>query len=96
MRSITVVAVWLLVVGQVIAIDHGSFARRHTHHKLHKKHAENKLAKRGVCKFPADKGLVAVTPDAENAGWAMSPDQPCKPYDSNEFYCCSHTLIIFG
>ncbi|KAF8253865.1 hypothetical protein K440DRAFT_592531 [Wilcoxina mikolae CBS 423.85] len=87
MRSITVVAVWLMAIGQVIAIDHGSFARRHTHHKLHKRHAENKIAKRDVCKFPKDAGLVAVTPDAENAGWAMSPDQPCKPGNYCPYAC---------
>jgi hypothetical protein len=33
----------------------------------------------GQCAFPYDVGLVAVTPNAMNAGWAMSPDQPCKP-----------------
>jgi len=52
---------------------HASTARRHMHHK------KNNLVKRGECQFPTDKGLVSVTPDAENAGWAMSPDQPCKP-----------------
>src|SRR5438128_349878 len=29
------------------------------------------------CRFPDDAGLVAVTPHEKNAGWAMSPDQPC-------------------
>jgi hypothetical protein len=33
----------------------------------------------GQCAFPYDAGLVPVTPGAANAGWAMSPDQPCKP-----------------
>lgn len=42
-------------------------------------HKKNNLVKRGECQFPMDKGLVAVTPEAQNAGWAMSPDQPCKP-----------------
>lgn len=37
--------------------------------------------KRGTCKFPGDEdsNLVAITPDAKNAGWALSPDQECKP-----------------
>lgn len=42
-------------------------------------HKKSNLVKRGECQFPTDKGLVSVTPDAQNAGWAMSPDQPCKP-----------------
>lgn len=32
----------------------------------------------GDCQFPNDPDLVAVTPGSANAGWAMSPDQPCK------------------
>lgn len=32
-----------------------------------------------LCKFPTGVGLIAVTPDKLNAGWAMSPDQPCLP-----------------
>lgn len=31
------------------------------------------------CKFPVDAGLVSVTPNKPNAGWAMSPDQQCLP-----------------
>ncbi|XDG10429.1 hypothetical protein ABKA04_010044 [Annulohypoxylon sp. FPYF3050] len=30
-----------------------------------------------TCKFPTDKGLVAITPSGQNGGWAMSPDQQC-------------------
>lgn len=41
----------------------------------------------GQCQFPTDAGLVAVTPKAMNAGWAMSPDQPCMP-DSYCPYAC--------
>ncbi|KAI2635015.1 hypothetical protein GGS21DRAFT_88604 [Xylaria nigripes] len=29
------------------------------------------------CQFPSNKGLVAVTPDAKNGGWALAPDQEC-------------------
>lgn len=31
----------------------------------------------GTCKFPSNKGLVAITEDKDNAGWAMSPDKKC-------------------
>ncbi|MCJ1479763.1 hypothetical protein MMC13_008449 [Lambiella insularis] len=33
----------------------------------------------GSCQFPTSAGLVAVTPGSQNAGWAMSPNQPCTP-----------------
>lgn len=56
--------------------------RTHTHHK--RIHAsprvegiESGIEKRNTCAFPTDAGLVAVAPGAQNAGWAMSPDQPC-------------------
>ncbi|GEQ69595.1 hypothetical protein JCM33374_g3267 [Metschnikowia sp. JCM 33374] len=35
--------------------------------------------KSATCPFPSDLGLVAVTPDFSNAGWALSPDQQCTP-----------------
>ncbi|KAF8455253.1 hypothetical protein BDZ91DRAFT_538891 [Kalaharituber pfeilii] len=54
---------------------HALLARRHMHHHTTK----SNLVKRGQCQFPNGKGLVAVTPNEQNAGWAMSPDQPCKP-----------------
>lgn len=31
------------------------------------------------CAFPYSAGLVPVTPGSQNAGWAMSPNQPCTP-----------------
>ncbi|KAL2443542.1 putative secreted beta-glucosidase adg3 [Exophiala dermatitidis] len=46
------------------------------------------LEKRGgQCAFPTDAGLVAVTPNEQNAGWAMSPDQPCKPGNYCPYAC---------
>ncbi len=42
---------------------------------------------RGKCEFPTNAGLVAITPHAKNAGWALSPDQPCLP-DSYCPYAC--------
>ncbi|KAF5005632.1 hypothetical protein FDECE_7936 [Fusarium decemcellulare] len=47
------------------------------------------IAKRGgQCQFPTDDpNMVAVTPDEKNAGWAMSPDQECKPGNYCPFAC---------
>ena len=64
--------------------------RRHQHHRhAHSSRAEIGMPKelRGVsyqkrtgqCEFPNDAGLVAVTPNDQNGGWAMSPDRCCKP-----------------
>lgn len=50
-------------------------------------HRRHGLVKRGQCQFPTDAGLVAVSPGAQNAGWAMSPDQPCKPGMSSDSLC---------
>lgn len=59
--------------------EHSSFPRRHMHN--HHKKSNEDLGKRGEgkCKFPKDAGLIEVTPDGKNAGWAMSPDKECKP-----------------
>jgi len=57
--------------------------RRHNHLHHRKLHATRReespaeIQKRGTCAFPKDKGLVAVTPNLMNGGWAMSPDEPC-------------------
>jgi hypothetical protein len=55
--------------------------RRHNHRRLHASPRaegnEEVLEKRGECPFPNDESLIAVTPELSNAGWAMSPDQPC-------------------
>lgn len=72
---------------------HASAVHRHTHRQFHRSPDHNharelrnhgvdaKLEKRGTCAFPAgmDANLVKVTPNAANAGWAMSPDQVCSP-----------------
>lgn len=51
--------------------------RRHLTHL----HGRRNMFKRdkGVCEFPKDEGLVAVTPNEMNGGWAMSPDMACEP-----------------
>ncbi|KEF60494.1 murein transglycosylase [Exophiala aquamarina CBS 119918] len=47
-----------------------------------------KVEKRGgQCAFPYDAGLVPVTPGQQNAGWAMSPDQPPKPGSYMPYAC---------
>ena len=52
----------------------------HNHARAHSSAEIPSLQKRGTCAFPTDDpNLVAVTPDEANAGWAMSPDQKCKP-----------------
>ncbi|QSZ33582.1 hypothetical protein DSL72_005150 [Monilinia vaccinii-corymbosi] len=64
---------------------------RHSHNRIHASpRAEDSgelLQKRGVCAFPTDAGLVAVTPGSMNAGWAMSPDQACKPNSYCPYAC---------
>ncbi|KAI9801451.1 MAG: hypothetical protein M1833_002683 [Piccolia ochrophora] len=73
-----------------------SFERRHVHHHaMRMSRSENPLEealspvekRSGKCQFPSDAGLVAVTPDKQNAGWAMSPDQPCKPGNYCPYAC---------
>ena len=41
----------------------------------------------GQCDFPTNVGLLPVTPDDKNGGWAMSPDQVCTT-DSYCPYAC--------
>ena len=41
----------------------------------------------GQCQFPTDAGLVAVTPNDQNGGWAMSPDQCCEPGNYCPYAC---------
>ncbi|EMR82483.1 putative sun domain protein [Botrytis cinerea BcDW1] len=65
--------------------------KRHSHNRLHAspraEDSKNLLQKRGTCAFPTDAGLVAVTPDSTNAGWAMSPDQACTPGSYCPYAC---------
>jgi hypothetical protein len=71
--------------------------KRHSHHHLHKKaltsprafpDVDTRVERRsGQCEFPTNAGLVAVTPGSQNAGWAMSPDQPCTPGSYCPYAC---------
>ena len=64
-----------------------SHDRRHVHHVRDINATtivEDQLELRDVevkrqtqCQFPTNLGLVPITPDQQNAGWAMSPNQPC-------------------
>lgn len=76
------------------------FEKRHSHN--HKKNVlaspravetESGLEKRGSCTFPTDAGLVAVTPNELNAGWALSPDKPCKPGNYCPYACPSGQVM---
>lgn len=55
----------------------GTLRHKHARH-AEVEHSQPKK-RSGQCQFPTNAGLVSVTPDQENAGWAMSPNQPCKP-----------------
>jgi hypothetical protein len=47
----------------------------------------------GTCAFPYADGMVAVTPQFQNAGWAMSPDQPCT-YGKYCPYACKPGFVM--
>lgn len=62
-------------------LHHADRRLDHLHGHPHPHAASAGIEKRkAVCSFPTDDpNLVAVTPNAKNAGWAMSPDQECVP-----------------
>lgn len=47
----------------------------------------------GKCEFPTDAGLVPVTPNDKNGGWAMSPDQCCEPGGYCPYACPSGQVM---
>ena len=55
--------------------------------------AEEIQKRDGQCQFPTDAGLVAVTPESSNAGWAMSPDQKCLPGNYCPYACPSGQMM---
>lgn len=69
--------------------QHGHRHNGFEHLRQHLPVQSSTLEKRGgQCQFPTDdSNMVAVTPDAKNAGWAMSPDQECKPGSYCPFAC---------
>ena len=96
MRSSSVIATVLAIISLVSADTEQSLPLKHRHvrragHKhLHKKHTDLPAVKRqSQCQFPTDCGLVPVTLSDQNAGWAMSPNQPCLPGNYCPFACPS-------
>jgi hypothetical protein len=97
MKTISVVTIlfavanlaWAGVVDETFPLRHRHL-RRAGHKHTHKRHTELPAVKRqSHCQFPTDVGLVAVTPSEQNAGWAMSPNQPCLPGNYCPFACPS-------
>lgn len=86
---------WALVLLSASAEASHSHNHQHAHQLLAKKHHQHQLEKRSTCAFPGDEdpNLVAVTPDMDNAGWAMSPDQSCKT-DSYCPYACKPGMVM--
>ena len=98
---LTVAAIVTLVTFVSASSEHDLLPLRHRHVRRaghrhhHKKHVEIPAVKRAAqCQFPTTCGLVPVTPDQQNAGWAMSPDQPCLPGSYCPFACPSGTFIL--
>ncbi|KAF4126713.1 Beta-glucosidase (SUN family) [Geosmithia morbida] len=87
------------MLGWVLAFLSASAEASHSHNHQHvhtaKRYSHDQLETRSTCEFPADAdpNLVAVTPESENAGWAMSPDQPCKP-GSYCPYACKPGMVM--
>lgn len=90
----------LLLLVAVAQAHKGSHDQLESIHKRHRESRSRRLietareedarevAKRGgQCAFPNDAGLVAITPGSANAGWAMSPDQPCLPGNYCPYAC---------
>lgn len=73
----------------LVALIASAEAAKHGHgHARHHETRDVALEKKGgQCQFPTDAGLVSVTPNEENAGWAMSPNQPCKPGNYCPYAC---------
>jgi hypothetical protein len=66
--------------------------KRHNH--LHVERTQDPVEKRGgACAFPTNAGLVPVTPNEQNGGWAMSPDQQCLPGSYCPFACPSGQVM---
>lgn len=88
MRANTMASRLAAIVG-LVAIAEAAHSHGHLHHRRHDHHGTEKTTEKrgGQCEFPSDAGLVAVTPDQQNAGWAMSPNQPCEPGNYCPYAC---------
>lgn len=81
-------AALLALIANVEAAHHGH-GHRHGHAHEARTVPENVTLEKkgGQCQFPSGAGLVAITPGEQNAGWAMSPNQPCKPGNYCPYAC---------
>ncbi|KAJ5879711.1 hypothetical protein N7455_003176 [Penicillium solitum] len=69
----------------LVALIASAEAAKHGHGQSHNHVALQKRS--GKCEFPSDAGLVEITPNEKNAGWAMSPDEPCEPGNYCPYAC---------
>ncbi|KAL1960844.1 hypothetical protein VTO42DRAFT_5827 [Malbranchea cinnamomea] len=66
----------------------GNLGLKHHHrHETFHKSGEQIEKRSESCPFPDDGDLVPITPNEKNAGWAMSPDQACKPGSYCPYAC---------
>lgn len=74
---------------------HHHLSKRRGHDHTHSAREADSVEERSMlgCKFPDADGLVAVTKNAMNAGWAMSPDQPCMPGTYCPYACPSGQVM---
>ncbi|KAJ5987521.1 hypothetical protein N7451_011886 [Penicillium sp. IBT 35674x] len=79
-------AALVALIASVEAAHHGHLHARH-HEARTVPESITLQKKSGQCQFPTDAGLVSITPNEENAGWAMSPNQPCKPGNYCPYAC---------
>ena len=61
------------------AVQAAKHAHDHGHHRSHRSVDAPVVKKSSSCQFPSGAGLIPITPHEVNGGWAMSPDQECKP-----------------
>ncbi|PYH28624.1 SUN domain-containing protein [Aspergillus neoniger CBS 115656] len=61
------------------AVQAAKHAHDHGHHRSHRSVDAPVVKKSSSCQFPSGAGLISITPHEVNGGWAMSPDQECKP-----------------
>lgn len=75
------------LVAMIAGAEAAKHGHGHGHSHLHETRDVVVEKRGGKCEFPTNAGLVAVTPKEENAGWAMSPDEPCKPGNYCPYAC---------
>lgn len=83
-------AALVALIASVEAAKHGHGHHHHLHHQQSVPEVDMNVTlekKSGQCQFPTNVGLVPVTPNAQNAGWAMSPNQPCLPGNYCPYAC---------